>query len=352
LEDKMKKVGIVGVTGYTGMELVRILLGHPAVELTYATSRSRVGDTLGQVHPQVTCEAASLKISSFDAGQAARDTDLLFMCLPHGGSMESVSALARLSVKVIDLSADMRLKEQAVYEEWYGPHSCPELLTETVSGFPEIYRQEITAAKTVANPGCYPTSIVLGLLPALEGKLVSTAGMVADSKSGVSGAGREPNEKLHFPEVAGNFSAYSIAGVHRHTAEIEQTLSQTAGEAVLITFSPHLLPLSRGILSTVYADLTGHVTTTEVVEVYRDRYKTEPFVRIFGEDEGLPGIKGVKGTNMCHLAPRVDQRSGKLVVVSCIDNLVKGAAGQAVQNMNLMLGMDESSGLIQLPLLP
>ena len=348
----MTRAGIVGVTGYTGMELLRILSRHPDVQLTYATSRRLAGSTLGEKFSYLTGDIGSLVISDLNANEAAEKADIVFLCLPHGDAMNTAAELNEKGVKVIDLSADLRIKDPKIFGKWYGPHSQPQLLDIAVAGYPEIYRQMIAKATLVANPGCYPTSIVLAALPLLEGKLIDPNTLISDSKSGVSGAGREPRDDLHFPEVDGNFSAYSIAGSHRHIAEMEQELTCLAGTDVRLTFTPHLIPVSRGIFSTVYAKIKGGIDEDEIISCFDARFEDEPFVKTIGKDMPLPSIKDVRGTNMCHIAPRIDTRTDTLVVISCLDNLVKGAAGQAVQNMNLMSGFNESSGLDILPLLP
>jgi len=347
----MTKVGIVGVTGYTGMELVRIILGHPEMDLVYATSRKWDGQPLQDALP-VFEGRTDLKISLLDPSEAARKTELVFLCLPHSEAMDTAAELVGLGIRVVDLSADFRIRDAAVYEKWYGPHSQPQLLPDAVYGLPEINRDRIPETSLVAVPGCYPTSVILGFFPLAQSGLLNPASVIADSKSGVSGAGKEPRAGLHFPEVEGNFSAYNIAGVHRHTCEMEQELTVLSGEAVRVTFSPHLIPVSRGILSTLYADPLKAVTAEELVDLFRERYSSEPFIRIRSCADPLPSIKEVRGTNRCVIAPRVDRRTGRIVVISCIDNLVKGASGQAIQCSNLMLGLPETLGLEHLPLHP
>ncbi|NOY85920.1 MAG: N-acetyl-gamma-glutamyl-phosphate reductase [Deltaproteobacteria bacterium] len=345
------RVGIIGATGYTGMELIRILLRHPEVDLTYVTSRKWAGKHLSEVSPALSGRTG-LRFRAFDASEARMESDLVFVCLPHGGAMDASAALIETGVRTVDLSADFRLRERKVYEEWYGPHSQVHLLRTAVNGFPELYRDGIRDAFLVANAGCYPTSIILGLVPLVEKGLLKTSSVIADSKSGVSGAGREPKEHLHFPEVEGNFSAYGIAGVHRHTPEIDQELTRIGGKEIRVTFTPHLLPVSRGILSTIYADPAGSLEAEAVCDLYKERYRDEPFVQVRGNQEPLPTLKEVRGTNMCVIAPRIDRGNGRIIVISCLDNLVKGASGQAVQNMNIMLGLPETLGLLDLPIVP
>jgi len=331
----MVKVGIVGITGYTGMELARILLRHPRVSLSFASSRRWAGKPLAEALPHL-AGRTSLTVSAFDAAEAAGVAEVLFLCLPHGGAMDAAAGLLASGARVVDLSADFRLKDPAEFERWYqAPHRHPELLPRAATGFCELRREELKGCRFVANPGCYPTSVALGLAPLLEKRLVDPSRLIADSKSGVSGAGREPAPHLHFPEVEGDFSAYKVAGPHRHTPEMEQECSRLAGRPARITFTPHLLPVSRGILSTLYAEPSGSpLTDGELGGLYSSRYAGEPF------EQAQVG------------PPRLDQRTGRYVVLSCLDNLVKGAAGQAVQNMNLMLGLPEQEGLTDLPVLP
>ncbi|MDF1526576.1 MAG: N-acetyl-gamma-glutamyl-phosphate reductase [bacterium] len=347
----MLNAGIVGVSGYTGMELVRILHGHPGVQLTYATSRSWAGQRIGNAIPHL-AESLELVLSSFDAADAADKAEFFFVCLPHGESMETVGVLREAGLKVVDLSADFRFNDFSGYEKWYGTHTRIDLLAEAVYGMPELYREKIVGADLVANPGCYPTSVILGLAPLLAEGMVDPGTIVVDSKSGVSGAGRVPAPGLHFPETAGNFSAYNIAGHHRHIGEMEQELSSLAGVDVRITFSPHLLPVSRGILSTIYVKPSGNFDDGKLFSAFLEYYKEELFVRVNGPDVILPSLKDVRGTNLCWIGPRLDTRTGTVVIVSCIDNLVKGASGQAVQNMNLMMGFPETTGIRQTALHP
>ncbi len=347
----MIKVGIIGATGYTGMELVRILLKHPEAVLAYASSRKWSGQAISDVMPHLH-NARDLVLAGFDAQEAVSAAELFFVCLPHGESMNISADLYGRGKKVIDLSADFRFRDPVVFRKWYGEHTQPELLSEAVYGLPELYREEIGGATLIANPGCYPVSVILALIPLLEEGLVSLDSIIADSKSGVSGAGREPKPNLHFPEVYSDFSAYSIAGTHRHIGEMEQELGRISKVDVKLTFTPHLLPVSRGILTCIYADPSDYLDEGSLVELFRERYSAEPFVTVRDLDGSLPGLKEVCGTNQCILAPRYDERTGKIVVISVLDNLVKGAAGLAVQNMNLMFGFTEDMGLNDLPLYP
>jgi len=340
----MVRVGVIGVTGYTGIELVRLLGRHPGAEVTYATSLTSVGHQLADVIPNARV-GRNVSVENFDPARAVEKADFFFLCLPHGQSMETAGALFERGAMVVDLSADFRLSDPAVYEEWYGEHRRISLLSEAVYGMPEIYRERLFKARLVANPGCYPTCIILGLAPLLKEGFIRTEGIIADSKSGVSGAGREPKPNLHFPEVSGNFSAYSLAGAHRHTGEIEQELSSLAGSPVKVAFSPHLLPITRGILSTIYVRPTEPLDEGTIYRIYEGAYGKEPFMRVHGPGGRIPSLKDVNGTNLCAIAARVDSRTGTVIIISCIDNLIKGAAGQALQNMNLMTRQEETAGL-------
>jgi N-acetyl-gamma-glutamyl-phosphate reductase len=347
----MIRVGIVGVTGYTGMELVRLLSGHPGAKVSYASSLTSIGQSLKEVLPNVPVDP-EVAVEKFDVMSAWDNAEFFFLCLPHGKSMEAAGSLLDKGARVVDLSADFRMSDPSGYEQWYGEHTRIGLLAEAVYGMPEVYRERIREARLVANPGCYPTSIILGLLPLLKSGLVSHEGIIADCKSGVSGAGREPKNNLHFPEVEGNFLAYGIAGIHRHTGEIEQELGKLAGKPVRVNFSPHLVPVTRGILSTIYARPAADPDIGLIYRTCLDAYQKEPFLRVHGPEDDLPTLNTVRGTNICAVAPRVDRRTGTVIVVSCIDNLIKGAAGQALQNMNLMTGQAETAGLEIAPFYP
>ena len=345
----MVKVAVVGASGYTGVELLRLLVGHPEVEICCVTSRQHEGLPISRVFPSLTgfCE---LVCEPLEVGVIAGRADLVFTALPHKSAMEVIPDFLAAGCKVIDLSADYRLKDQAVYELWYQAHSSPELLADAVYGLPELFREQIVGARLIANPGCYPTSIALGLAPLLKNGLIDTSTLVIDSKSGTSGAGRSAKQGSLFCEVNEAFKAYGVAS-HRHTPEIEQTLSILAGIAVQVNFTPHLLPLNRGILSTIYASQKEVKDTAELIELYRRHYASEPFVRVMPGGD-LPDVAWVRGTNYCDLGIVSDPRTGRVIVVSAIDNLVKGAAGQAVQNMNLVLGFKEQLGLGIVPLFP
>ncbi len=345
----MIKVAIVGASGYTGVELLRLLLNHPRVEITCVTSRQNAGSPISSVFPSL-LGRSELVFDPVDVELIASRAEMIFTALPHKAAMAVVPDLLKAGCKVVDLSADYRLKDAAVYEQWYQPHTSVDLLAEAVYGLPELYREQIKGARLVANPGCYPTSVALGLAPLLQGGLVDLASLIIDSKSGASGAGRSAKVGSLYCEVNEGFKAYGVAS-HRHTPEIEQTLGQLAGKPVVVSFTPHLLPVNRGILSTCYASLSASHSTAELIELYRQHYRNEPFVRVHPEGE-MPNVAYVRGSNYCNIGLVSDGRTGRVIVVSVIDNLLKGAASQAVQNMNLMLGLDEDCGLQQFPLFP
>lgn len=341
----MLKVAIVGGSGYTGFELLRLLALHPDTMVTDVTSRQYKGKAVTGIFPSLAGFYDGLKFSDPEELKGIQ-ADIAFSALPHGASQAAVPALLK-SCRVVDLSADFRIHELSVYKVWYGEHTSPALLDEAVYGLPELRRKEIKTAKLVANPGCYPTSAILALAPLLKEKLADASSIIVDSKSGVSGAGRQAAIETSFVEVSPGFKAYKI-GSHRHTPEIEQELGAIAGAQISITFTPHLLPVSRGILSTVYADLAKGVSMKEVHSLYRAFYEREPFVRVMGE--GLfPDISQVRTSNYCDIGVFVDEKKKKAIIVSAIDNLVKGASGQAIQNMNIMAGIPETTGLIAPP---
>lgn len=345
----MIQVAVVGATGYTGVELVRLLARHPQVVVTAVTSRQYEGQRLDMVFPSLRgfCDLTCEELTPEELGQRAQ---LVFTALPHKTAMNFVPGLLRAGCRVVDLSADYRLRDQAVYEAWYQSHSSPQLLDEAVYGLPELYREQIRSARLVANPGCYPTSVALALAPLLRAGLIDPASLIIDSKSGASGAGRSAKTASLFCEVNEGFKAYAVAN-HRHTPEIEQTLSQLAGCAVLVNFTPHLLPVNRGILSTCYAQRCGTVDEAGLRRVVADFYQDEPFIRLCPAGD-WPNTAYVQGSNHVDIGLALDPRTGRVILVSAIDNLVKGAAGQAVQNMNLMLGFEETAGLDLVPLFP
>ncbi|WP_422444633.1 N-acetyl-gamma-glutamyl-phosphate reductase [Thermoanaerobacterium sp. DL9XJH110] len=337
------KVGIVGATGYTGEELVRILSRHPRVEFSALISQSYVGKGIDQVYPNLRGFAAR-ECSELDTAQIVAESDVIFVALPHGHSARVVREAAVQGRKVIDLGADFRFDDVSIYEKWYQvAHEAPDLLKKAVYGLPELHGEAIAKAQVIGNPGCYPTSAILALAPALKEGLVDPASVIIDSKSGISGAGRTLTLESHFAECNENVKAYNLAR-HRHTPEIEQELSKICGVHVTVTFTPHMIPMTRGILTTAYALLRENLKTVEVLDAYRRFYEGKPFVRVREPGE-FPQTKWVWGSNYCDLGLEVDERTGRLIVVSAIDNLVKGASGQAVQNMNLMFGFPETMGL-------
>jgi N-acetyl-gamma-glutamyl-phosphate reductase len=345
----MVKVAIVGASGYTGVELIRLLADHPGVEIACVTSRQNEGEAISAAFPSLR-KRIGLICDGADPKLIASRAQIVFTALPHQSAMEVIPDLLAAGSKVIDLSADYRLKDVATYERWYQAHSSPQLLAEAVYGLPELYREQVRGARLIANPGCYPTSIALALAPLLKQGLIDPKTLVIDSKSGTSGAGRGAKVGTLFCEVNEGFAAYGVAN-HRHTPEIEQTLSELAGTEVVVNFTPHLLPVSRGILSTVYASLTPFRSSAELLELFAEHYRDEPFVRVCPQGS-LPNIAYVRGSNFCDLGVVSDPRTGRVILVSAIDNLVKGAAGQAVQNLNLLLGLPETTGLTALPLFP
>ena len=342
------KVGIINVTGYAGVELARLLCQHPQVELTSVTGRSAAGQKLGKVFPHL----ASMDLT-IEAGLG--DVDLAFSAMPHKESAKVVIPLLNHGIKVVDISADFRLKNAAEYQSWYGfTHSAPQLLEQAVYGLTELHRSQVASAQLVANPGCYPTGAILALAPAVKADLIEPD-IIIDSKSGVSGAGRTPSLQTHYSEVNQDVTAYALEG-HRHLPEITQELKLLRPQPLpSITFVPHLIPMTRGILTTCYASLSsgkvaaGKKGEEEVRQLYLDFYKDEPFIKVV---EFPPHTKHTWGSNLCLIHPTINHRTGRLIVISCIDNLVKGAAGQAIQNMNLMLGLPETTGLEALAIYP
>jgi N-acetyl-gamma-glutamyl-phosphate reductase len=346
---KMVRVAIAGASGYTGFELIRILSQHPGAELMSVTSRAQAGQKVSDFYPALRTHC-DLVFQDPDPDVLSSKAELVFTALPHQAAMDLVPLLLDRGVKVVDLSADYRFKNPRTYEAWYQPHKTPELLSRAVYGLPELYRDKIRPANLVGNPGCYPTSVILAAVPLLSSSLIDPRSLIADSKSGVTGAGRGASLATHFCEVNDGFKAYKVAE-HRHTPEIEQELSLAAGEEVRVTFTPHLVPMSRGILSTVYAALNDGVREEDVNDAYSSFYGNAPFVRLCGSKE-LPTTLQVRGSNYCDLGWRVDRRTGRLIVVSVIDNLTRGASGQAICNMNLMSGLPEEMGLKHAPWQP
>lgn len=340
-------VGVVGGTGYTGVELLRLLSQHPAVRLDVITSRSDAGQRVTDAYPNLRGHL-DLAFSAPDIN-VLRQCNVVFFATPNGIAMESAPALIAAGVKVIDLAADFRLKDAAVWERWYGmPHKCPALLAEAVYGLPEVNREQIRKARLIANPGCYPTAVQLGFLPLIEQGLVDPQRLIADAKSGVSGAGRHARVDILYSEASESFKAYGVAG-HRHLPEIRQGLGVAAGVSVGLTFVPHLVPMVRGIHATLYATLRD--PHGDLQKIYEQRYANEPFVDVLPAGSH-PETRSVRGANVCRIAVHRPQDGDTVVVLSVIDNLVKGAAGQAVQNMNLLFGLAETTGLEQVALLP
>ena len=341
------KVAVVGASGYTGEELVRLLLAHPDVDLAAATSRQLAGKSIVEVFPRLAHhkKGVALKFSDSDPKHIAQHASVVFLALPHGLAGEFAQPLLSAGARVLDLSADFRLKDRDVYCEFYGhDHPAPHLLGKSVYGLPEIYRNEIREAKLVACPGCYPTSILIPLRPLVRRKAIDRETILVSSMSGVTGAGRKAEVDYLFSECNESVRPYGVPK-HRHLSEIEQELSLLAGEKITIQFTPHLVPINRGIITTIYADIASNVVKMDPAVIFNGAYGQEPFVRLLGE-QSLPDTKHVAGTNFIDVAWRVDKRTHRIVLMSAIDNIVKGAAGQAVQCMNLMLDLPETTGLI------
>lgn len=339
-------VGIVGGTGYGGMELVRLLLDHPAAEIACLVSRSEAGRRVDAVFPHLRGRIEQTFQGPDDADLAA--CDLVFFATPNGVAMHQVPGLLASGVRIIDLAADFRLRDPAAWTQWYGEaHACPELLADAIYGLPELDRDAIRSARLVANPGCYPTAVILALLPLLRAGLAGPGALIADAKSGASGAGRGAVVGNLLTELSENFRAYRVAG-HRHLPEIRQALDRLAGQARELVFVPHVVPMIRGIHATCYAEVDAGI---DLQAVYEDAYAGEPFVDVLAPGEH-PETRSVRGANLCRIAVHRPPQTGRVVVLSVIDNLVKGAAGQAVQNMNLMFGLPETSGLTSLPIAP
>ncbi len=344
------KVGIIGASGYTGAELLRFLAGHSRAEVSYVTANTFQGTRVGALYPHL-ASYGEMTYGQFALDEAVHSADVFFVALPHSKSMEVVPALYDAGVKVIDLSADYRLDSQESYEKWYGSsHTSPDLLTAAVYGLPEFFREEIRTASLVAVPGCYPTAVMLALAPLLAGGFISTQGLIADAKSGVSGAGRSLSLATHFSQCDESVGPYNV-GVHRHTPEMHLYLSRIAGADVSLLFAPHLIPMNRGILATCYGGLLKSANAEGLLEAYQDFYAASPFVVVLEPGE-FPQTKHVQGSNFCHLGVTVDDSTHTAVAMSAIDNLVKGASGAAVQCMNLMTDCDEDDGLAGLPIFP
>lgn len=341
------KAGIIGGSGYTGIDLIRILIGHENVDIHTIVSRSLKGQKVSDIFANLT-GLTQLEYSNTDDPKL-NECDVIFFATPHGVAMKSAGAFMQKGIKIIDLGADFRIKDATEWSKWYNmEHTEKDALSQAVYGLPEIYREQIKNAKLIANPGCYPTSILLALKPLLENKLINCSNIIADSKSGVSGAGRSANQKMLFCEVAESFKAYGVSG-HRHFPEIKQELENIAKQEVNLTFVPHLLPMIRGIQSTIYVDLIDN--EIDVKPYFDKAYKNEKFVEILANGS-YPETRSVKSSNYCQIGIQKVTHSNKLVIMSVIDNLIKGAAGQAVHNMNLMFGIAEQTGLSHIGVLP
>ncbi|MFY9176686.1 MAG: N-acetyl-gamma-glutamyl-phosphate reductase [Caldicoprobacterales bacterium] len=342
----MIKVSVLGATGYGGIELIRLLASHPKVDIYKLVSHSYSGKSLADVYPNFTAYK-NITLSSLDVDEIAEGSHVVFTSLPHGTSSKIIPLLYEKGVRIIDLSGDFRYISPEVFEKWYGyKHPHPELLDDSVYGLPELHKENIKNAQLVGNPGCYPTGAILTLAPLVANKLIDYTSIIIDSKSGATGAGRATSVDLNFCEVNENMKAYKVA-THRHTSEIEQELGLLAGKDITLSFTPHLLPIKRGILSTIYASLLNNLTFDDVYTLYKDFYKDAPFVSIYPEGK-FPEVKHVNGSNQCHIGFTIDSRTNRIILVSAIDNLVKGAGGQAIQNMNIMFGLEETTGLPQL----
>lgn len=337
----MITVSIIGASGYGGGELARLLLGHPEVELVHLTAETNVGEAMADLYPNLRGFTTAVTETA-DIDQIAQDSDVVFLALPNGRAMQLAPAIVP-HARLIDLGADFRFKDPQVYEQWYKTsHACPELLPDSAYGLTEFHRSEVRRAQIVGNPGCYPTAALLSTLPLLQSGKVRPDGVIVDAKSGVSGAGRGVSIGTHFSEVNENVRPYNVPG-HRHTPEIEQEMSSHVGHNTAVTITPHLIPMTRGILVTAYLEMKTPVTTDEATSILREAYAGERFVRVLGD--ALPQTKATSGSNFCDVAVRADDHSGVLIAMAALDNLVKGASGQAIQNMNVMMGLPEDLGL-------
>ena len=346
----MIKVGIIGAGGYAGETLIGILLRHPEIKIIWLMSEpAHKGKKITDLYPHLKGET-DLECLELDIGKYIDKVDLVFLALPHAMAMNYVPQLLKAKKKVIDFSADYRLSDKENFKKWYKvEHASPELLKEAVYGLPELHKEKVKKTNLLANPGCYPTAAILGIAPLVKEKLIDPQSIIIDAKTGVSGAGRGLSLQTHFPEINDGIVPYNI-GIHRHTPEMDQEISLLAGKDIKVTFAPHLLSISRGILSTIYAQPERTLSKAELTKVYKNFYKNEPFIRIY--EDKLPSTKYVSGTNFCDIAVLSDECTGRVVALAAIDNLVKGAAGQAVQNMNLMCGFSEDEGLKVVALYP
>ena len=343
------KASVIGATGYAGVELLRLLDGHPEAEITAITSESSTGEAIASMYPHLSGRIEKNLTSMKDIKAIAAESDVIFIALPHGHAMKIGKELRSSNTRIIDLGGDYRFKDYKVFEQWYKvPHEDPE--AQAVYGLSELYRDHVKNAHLVANPGCYTTCSILAMVPLLKYGLIETKGIIIDAKSGTTGAGRSLKLGSLYCSVNESFKAYGVAS-HRHTPEIEQVYSEVAGEDVVVQFTPHLLPVDRGIFATCYAQLKEGVTDAQIEEAYQVMYGNEFFIRLRGKG-GFPELKNVRASNYVDLGWQTDKRTGRIIVMNCIDNLVKGAAGQAVQNMNVMFGLDETMGLRALPIVP
>lgn len=344
------KAAVIGGSGYGAIELTRLIQKHPFLELGTVVSHSQAGQEFSEVYPHLSGKT-ELQLEKFNPEHIAENNEMVFLATPSGVSSKLIPQLTRQGLKTVDLSGDLRLRSGDEYESWYKHAPAePALLQSAVYGLSEIYSQEIKQANLIANPGCYPTASLLGLMPLVKTSFIDFENIIIDAKSGVSGAGRGLSLSSHYAETNENFRAYKI-GVHQHIPEMEQILQDQSGKDVLVTFTPHLVPMTRGMMVTLYLKLTEPLSTTEVIEIYHNYYRNKPFVRIRPEGT-IPATKEVLGSNYCDIGLHVDSRTQRLTVVSVIDNLVKGASGQAIQNANLMNGWDETAGLNELPMYP
>lgn len=338
----MINIGVIGATGYAGEQLVWILRNHAEANIVFYGSHNYAGMPFSETYNNYIGFIEDICVDMEEAARQLDNIDVLFIALPHGKAFEITEKALEKGVKVIDLGADFRLKTKSVYEQWYQvEHTSSQLLEQAVYGLPELNRDKVKGCKLLANPGCYPTATILALAPLLKNKLVDSNSIIVDAKSGVSGAGRTASINTLFTECNESIKAYGVTS-HRHTPEIEQELSNVYGDDVFISFTPHLVPMNRGILSTCYGSLIKEISTEELIQLYKNFYAGEFFVKVI---EPLPETRWVRGSNLCHISVRVDKRTNRIIVVSAIDNLVKGAAGQAVQNMNIMFGLKETEGL-------
>lgn len=344
---KSSNIAIVGATGYTGSELLRILINHPNANIKALTSNSNAGKRLTEIHPQfkglLDMELTTVESLKVD------ELDLILLALPHGVSMDFVKDADYSRCKIVDLSGDFRLDSKDTYESWYGmKHHFPQGIKDSVYGMPELFRDKIKTAQLIANPGCFPTGSILALAPLATKKVINASSIVVDAKTGVTGAGAKPKLNTHFPNASENFSAYGLKK-HRHTPEIQGIVSNYSDDEITIAFTPHLLPVNRGILSTIYADAVGISSDKELNDIFTNFYQNEPFIRVVNSP---PTLQQVRGTNFCDIYTTYDERTNKIITISVIDNLVKGAAGVAVQNMNIALGHNETAGLNLMPAMP